>query len=528
MNLTRRTFLQTLGFSIAQAGVFSYFPSIALPAVSDGRFPVSTPEKQGLSSSGILRFIKAVEADDLNLHSVMILRHGHVVAEGWWAPYAPELKHTLYSLSKSFTSTAIGMAVEEGRLKVSDKVLSFFPESRPAKVNKNLSEMTVKHLLTMSTGHATDPTNAVRINGGDNWVKAFLNTPPELKPGSRFVYNSAATYMLSAILQKLTGQTLLNYLEQWLFKPLGIEGADWETDPAGICTGGWGLRLKTEDIAKFGQLYLQKGMWNGKKLLSETWINDATGFEIQSVGGSRPKETNDWLQGYGYQFWRCRHNAYRGDGAFGQYCIVVPEKDMVVAITSETSNMQGIMDHVWEHILGNAAADHLPPDTAGVKELQQKLKNLALRIPVAEKTSPVIQKINGKVFRMDDNALGISEIAFSIGGNVLKATLTNKEGKHDLQCGNGYWENSYSDLSILPLKLAPTPVPGETRTRLSGSATWLASDTLEMTLRYTETAHYEKIRFTFSENAVHVTFRKSIAIINGTPDDRPELTGKMS
>jgi CubicO group peptidase (beta-lactamase class C family) len=157
--------------------------------------------------------------------------------------------------------------------------------------------------------------------------------------------------MLSAIVQKLSGQPVLAYLKPRLFDPLGIEGSDWEVDPNGINTGGWGLRIRTEDIAKFGQLYLQKGVWNGKRLISEAWIADATRSQVQSAGGKRKAEENDWLQGYGYQFWRCRHDTYRGDGAYGQYCIVLPNQEAVVAITSETSDMQAILDAVWNHIL---------------------------------------------------------------------------------------------------------------------------------------------------------------------------------
>lgn len=529
MSLNRRAFLQQLGFGVAQAGLLAYLPSRAFAGEPNAPHLVrSLPEAQGVASSGILDFLDAVELADLNLHSLMVLRHGKVIAEGWWAPYAPDLKHTLYSLSKSFTSTAIGMAVQEGRLKVSDKVISFFPKDVPAKVSKNLSELTVKHLLTMSTGHAKDPTGAVRAPQNTNWVKAFFNEPLDLKPGSQFVYNSAATYMLSAIIQKLTGQTLLTYLEKRLFEPLDIKGADWETDPAGVCTGGWGLRLKTEDIAKFGQLYLQKGMWNGKRLIAESWINDATSFEIQSVGGSRKKEENDWLQGYGYQFWRCRHDGYRGDGAMGQYCVVIPNQYLVIAVTSETSNMQAIMDNMWDHILPAIKGNELPDDKSNQAKLRQRLGNLALKIPVAENYSSLIPDINGKSFKIDTNEMNISQVTFSFSPDACKVTLENDKGKHDILCGLGKWKDGFTDMSIAPVKLVPTPVPGETKTRVAASATWLERNTLELTLRYIETAHYEKVRYTFSGTGVKIEFKKSTSILSGTPDGRPALSGTIA
>lgn len=273
MTLNRREFLGKVGVSALQIGLISQLPSSSwASSAANSGLPRSLPEAQGVSSKGILEFVNAVETKNLNLHSLMVVRHGNIVAEGWWGPYAPDLKHTLYSLSKSFTSTAIGMAVAEGKLTVEDKVVSFFPKDLPASVSPNLAAMRVKDLLTMSTGHDTDSTPALRNSAETNWVKSFLAFPVEHEPGTFFVYNSGATYMLSAIIQKLTGENVLTYLTPRLFKPLNILGADWEVDPNGINTGGWGLRLKTEDIAKFGQLLIRKGMWNGKRLLAENWI----------------------------------------------------------------------------------------------------------------------------------------------------------------------------------------------------------------------------------------------------------------
>ena len=207
-----------------------------------------------------------------DLHSFMLLRHGQVVARGWWSPYAAQRPHMLFSLSKSFTSTAVGLAVAEGRLTVDDPVLSFFPEDAPAKVSPNLAAMRVRDLLSMSTGHAKDATGRATHKKEGNWVKGFLSLPVRYAPGTHFVYNSAATYMLSAIVQKLTGMTLLDYLRPRLFEPLGIDNPTWESCPRGINTGGWGLSVRTEDIARFGQLYLQKGVWKGQRILPEAWV----------------------------------------------------------------------------------------------------------------------------------------------------------------------------------------------------------------------------------------------------------------
>src|SRR4051794_1553355 len=196
---------------------------------SDSQLPYATPESQGVASSAILAFVEAAEREIDALHSFMLLRHGHVLAEGWWAPYEAERPHMLFSLSKSFTSSAIGLAVAEGRLSVDDRVLSFFPDDAPAEPGENLAAMRVHDLLSMSTGHAVDTTPFMRQDPGSNWAKAFLARPVEHTPGTHFVYNSGATYMLSAIIQQLTGMTLLEYLRPRLLTPLGIEQATWET-----------------------------------------------------------------------------------------------------------------------------------------------------------------------------------------------------------------------------------------------------------------------------------------------------------
>lgn len=308
--------------------------------------PRSTPEAQGVDSSGIAAFLSACAGSGLELHSLMLVRHGFVIAESWWHPYSSDKRHMLFSLSKSFTATAIGLAVAEGRLSLDDTVVSFFPEKAPAIVSENLAAMRVHDLLTMSTGHAVEPMSGLRAETND-WVSSFLAVDVPHAPGTHFLYNSLATYMLSAILHKLTGERLLDYLTPRLFVPLGITDPTWEQCPLGIDTGGWGLSVCTEDIAKFGQLYLSDGIWDGARLLPEGWVANATKKHI--ANGDNPE--SDWAQGYGFQFWRCRHGAYRGDGAFGQYCVVLPEQGAVLAITSGVKDMQAVLNHAWAQLL---------------------------------------------------------------------------------------------------------------------------------------------------------------------------------
>ncbi len=332
--------------------------------------PRSSPEAQGVSSAQVRAFVEAADKEVDTMHSFMLVRHGHVVAEGWWKPEAADKPHVLHSLSKSFTSTAVGLAVAEGKMSIDDPVLKFFPEDAPEKPSEKLKAMRVRDLLTMSTGHQTLP----NFKADEAWVKTFLAQPVEHKPGTHFQYNSPATYMLSAIVRKVTGETVLDWLKPRLFEPLGISNPEWDSSPQGISTGGWGLHIRTEDIAKFGQLYLQKGAWNGKQLVPAAWVEQATNKQVSN--GSDPEK--DWDQGYGFQFWRCRHGAFRGDGAFGQFCIVLPEQDAVVAITADTKNMQAELNVVWDKLLPAFQNAPLAPNPDEQAKLKQTLSNLSV------------------------------------------------------------------------------------------------------------------------------------------------------
>ena len=326
--------------------------------------PRSTPEAQGISSEAILQFVEA--ADKINtLHSFMIVRHGQVIAEAWWKPEAPNKPHVLWSLSKSFNSTAVGLAISEGKLSLNDHVLKFFPNDAPADPSDNLKAVTVRDLLTMSSGQATEP------NRGTNepTVKLFLNHPFVYKPGTHFLYNTMGAYTLSAIVTKVTGQTTLDYLKPRLFEPLGIADPQWDASREGYSFGGFGLSLCTEDIAKFGQLYLQKGKWNGRQLVPKKWVKEATSLQIRNDGEGHSKIGIDWRQGYGFQFWRCTHNAFRGDGAHGQLCVVIPDKDAVIAITADTGNFQGEMNAIWTNLYPAFQSRALPDNSSAEAQL---------------------------------------------------------------------------------------------------------------------------------------------------------------
>ncbi|QDT16219.1 serine hydrolase [Alienimonas californiensis] len=354
-------------------------------AVEGGALPRSTPEAQGVDSAGVRAFAEAADDQVQEMHSFMLLRHGKVVAEGWWGEEGPEKPHILWSLSKSFTSTAVGLAIADGKFGLDDKVVSFFPDAAPAEPSANLKAMRVRDLLTMSAGHESEP----KLTPDGVWVRQFLAQPVPHEPGTVFRYNTPATYMLSAIVQKTTGQTVRDYLQTRLFEPLGIERPRWDESPQGESIGGYGLFLTTEDIAKFGQLLLQKGQWNGKQLVPAEWIAQATAKQVEN--DEAPSAGNpDWRQGYGFQFWQCRHSAYRGDGKDGQFCVVLPEQDAVVVMTAQTRTLQTQLDLVWKHILPALHDEPLPENPAAADKLKATLTGLQASAKTAPPAEPFL------------------------------------------------------------------------------------------------------------------------------------------
>ncbi|MCA9890834.1 MAG: serine hydrolase, partial [Anaerolineae bacterium] len=433
------------------------------------------------ASSAVLQFVAAIEEQIREIHSFMLLRHGSVIAEGWWSPYGPEHPHMLFSLSKSFTSTAVGLTIAEELFSLDDPVLSFFPEERPTDVSDFLAGMCVRHLLSMSTGQAVDTWSYMVDRPDGNWIRGFLSVPVLHPPGTHFVYNTGATYMLSAIVQKMTGMTLLDYLEPRLFAVLGIEDARWQQSPQGITAGGIGLSLKTEDVAKFGQLYLQKGMWQGMQILPEAWIEDATTARIANSDGAQI----DWRQGYGYQFWCCRHGAYRGDGVFGQYCIIMPEQDAVLAITSgmDVFDMQQPLDLIWDILLPAMQSGPLPENPIDQGALAAKLSSLSLLPVKGEVTSLVAPQVSGRTYQVDVNELEIETISWDFNDRGCVVHIKTASAEETIPCGYGRWQRGFeSTLFRQPLLFDHTPI--------SASGAWTAEDAFTIIARLYETPFY--------------------------------------
>lgn len=457
--------------------------------------PRSTPEEQGVDPRAILATVDALVANP-ELHSIVVVRHGHVVAEGWAHPFSAGRPHVLYSLSKSFTSTAVGFAVAEGRFGLDDRVLDLLPDKasagshRSGEPGERLARLSVRHLLTMTSGHGAEP----QLDDGADWVADFLAAPLDHEPGTHFVYNTPATHVLAAIVERTTGEHLLDYLTPRLLGPLGIVGATTEVSPQGVATGGFGISVRTEDVAAFAQLYLQDGVWEGRRLLPDGWVAQATSAQVPN---GDPAEASDWTQDYGFQFWRSRHG-FRGDGAFGQFAVVLPDEDSVVAVTSSTADMQASLDALWTHLLPGLQGAALPADPEGRAALGDRLAGLRLDPPAGEAVTDTARRLSGRTIAFAPNALGLSEAVLAAGDRADEWTLRLGGGAVSLRAGHG---------EPVAQRVAQVFAPRQSPEALV-AGTWTAPDHYVLTVRWVETTTTATFAVDVDGERVTVTARQ--------------------
>ncbi|MCQ2231888.1 MAG: beta-lactamase family protein [Paludibacteraceae bacterium] len=394
-----------------------------------------SPESQGLKSEDVKSFFDGMmAAKQGEPHGVMVLRNGEVVGELFPTPFASKYSHTLYSASKTFVAVAVGLAVDENRLRLTDRVATFFPEMLPDTVSEDLANMTVRDLLTMTSGIRPD---WLMRTSGANWVRRYLRKTVLYHPGEHFDYDSMSTYLLSAILQKVTGMKLLDYLRPRLFEPMHITEVDWEESPEGINTGGWGLHLQVASMAKFGQLLLNRGKWGDTQLVSAKWVDEMTSA-LQVTG---------MADAYGYQVWRCDYpEAYRADGALGQYIIVAPREQMVVAITQANIG-NGVAERqlVWN--LLRTARERALPEGKGFPALLEAERRYQLPVVPGKGSSKIINSLVGKELRLNANGLDWKSVKINISKKGLSLTVTNTENQsYQVDLGRGEWRTSHTEV----------------------------------------------------------------------------------
>lgn len=457
--------------------------------------PRSSPVEQHVDPAGVLAFLDAVDArPDIEMHSFMLLRHGHVVAEGWWRPYSAERVHLLYSLSKSFTSTAAAFARAEGLLDLDDTIIKHFPEFESDITDANSREMRVRHVASMASGHEREThAEAIELDPKEP-VRGFLLIPPDQAPGTVFAYNQPCTYTLASIVQRNSGMPLTRYLRTRLFDPLGIGEVGW-SKLAGREQGFTGLHARTEDIAKLGLLYLQRGKWNGTQLISEEWVAEAASKHIETAD---QQQAPDWRQGYGFQFWMSRHG-YRGDGAYGQFCVILPDHDTVVATTASTRDMQAILEAMWTYLL--PALDRPVADDSSQAELASRLSALELPAYQAGATprdwAPWLSQPFAVSYADSDMPVAptLTSVRLENVGSGVQFTLAEKDNAVTFEVGTHGWSTS------TPLDSFGESVP------VASAGGWSDPKTLHVEAIFLETPHRIDIECSLDDRRACVGWR---------------------
>jgi CubicO group peptidase (beta-lactamase class C family) len=344
--------------------------------------PRSAPTASGVSSPAISALLDRLEEKSIECHSLMVVRYGKVIAEGWWAPYSADRPHLLYSLTKSFTSIAVGLAIADGLLSLDDRVADVLPDHVPAGISEQGRRISVHHLLSMTAGHRTDSlAEAWQLEPGD-LVKGFLRLPFATTEGTRHAYDNSAAFILARMVERVVGCGLAEFLDERLFTPMGIDHAEWDRVGSGAAFGFHGLHLRTEAVAAFGELLLRGGIWGGGQPVPREWVELATRRHIDSrhyAEDAEEADRADFLCGYGYQFWISRHG-FHGNGAFGQHCVVVPSHDLVVVLTSaqqEVRQAQDVLDAIWECLLPGIGH---PASARDDEILTDRLRGLSLSL----------------------------------------------------------------------------------------------------------------------------------------------------
>ena len=479
-----------------------------LLAAQTGDLPRSTPAAEGISTQAVIDMMDSLMAlPECDIHHVIVMRHGKVVAELHPTPFRAEDSHTLYSASKTFTSLAVGCAIDDNLLRLDDRVMTFFPDKRTNRVSDNMAAMTVRDLLMMASGVKPDWT--MRNNSMD-WVKDWLAKPVDDKPGSLFQYDSMCTFMLSAIVQRVTGQTMLEYLQKKLFGPMHITVADWETSPDGINTGGWGLRVQAETMAKLGQLLLNKGSWNGEQLVSADYVESACSRLIDG-GAKETVPATDGNQGYGYQVWQSKWpGSYRADGAMGQYTVVVPQEDLVVVILGMKLYGHEELACIWNQLMPGLKAEPLQPEKMLQKKLEKLCSTATLKLPKGKKKSTHKEQI----LNIGSNRHGF--LYMSIPGNELVKIDTESGQKDMLDLGYGQWIytplNGHPVYSINAINRMQGFANGFTA---AAAYAWTSPSTLEVRVHYVDWISGTTLVFDFN--------KMEVSICDTYPNSKPEV-----
>lgn len=391
-----------------------------------------------VDARGLIAALDALDGKGIELHSLMVARHGSVIAQGWWEPYAADRVHLLYSVSKSWTACAVGALVDRGLLSTQDRIVDLLPGVDPRAVSERWRRVTLGHALTMTVGHddegwGPDQVRATMVPAEpgeiDPVVASILAHELDHAPGTHFAYNQAATYLVSSAVRAVSGRSLVEVLGEYILGPLGVPELPWHTTVSGVELGFSGAHARTRDILALAQLHLDEGRYAGGQVLSPEWVRWArTPSPCPTLSMS---ESPDWRNGYGGSFWSSPNGCYRGDGAFGQFAIVVPDHAVAIAVTSETEDMQWILSALWDHLLPAIDREGSP---GADEELAERLASRTLPGPADCAPTPpgqperTFERVSGSV-RHTYSAVTVSP------GEDGGSTLTLHRGGDALTCG---------------------------------------------------------------------------------------------
>ncbi len=475
-------------------------------------FERTTPEAVGITSASVLNLLDEIERRHINFHSLMVLRHGKAAVNMWWKPYSPDIPHQQYSFSKSILSAAVGIACSEKLLSLDDRITSFFPRRINQEADDRIYSVTVENLLTMTSGAMLQ--NEAGIGGRTDWVEWFLNTPLSSDPGERFIYNSMNSYMLAAILRRLTGESLVDYLMPRLFEPLGIARPVWDRCPMGIECGGWGLYLRTEDMAKFCQLCLNDGMWKEQRLLPEGWAAEAGSDHTAGIADdSKLNDSIHRTEGYGYHFWRNGDGkSWRADGMFGQYGVIIPEKDMVIVTTGGHARQMEMLEVLYDAFI--PYVDDIPEGSVAgsdYDELCTAVNKLSCPRPLHTHFATIMQNWPAEeVYDFPHSRHGLLPLAVRYLHRA--GTLGVRSVRFDIIDGHPvmYWKEDGINL-LIPFSengdfcSCELIIGGRTYPAVTMAA-WTAEDTLEISIRMIQMAHMQRVSFRFEDDELVCSF----------------------
>jgi CubicO group peptidase (beta-lactamase class C family) len=442
------------------------------------------PASVGLSGNAVLDYLDNLQSCGAEMHGLMISRHGKICAEGWWKPYSPGLIHGLQSLTKAYTATAVGILVDEGRASLDEKLVDILPAFMPDNISDNLKALTIHHLLCMGAGN-----NSMQDRTKRDWLNDFFASDFPYAPGSHFYYSGVVTSVLGAVVRQKTSLGLMDFLTSRLFNKIGIDAArlKWIEHPDGLEYGGGGLFATTEDNLRLGQLYLNGGVWHGERILSDKWVKAATSKQIDND----QEKSADNRVGYGYKIWMCRPSGvYRFDGAHGQFVIIVPHLDMVIAINQMADGplAQKTLDITWQYLAKAQGSD------SGDVKLSALMPGLSLpRVECG--SAPQQDRFTvDRTYRFGPNDVELFPGAYHMLSykppkGIEEITFSERRGEivAEIRCGN-YLFNV--DISLDGVdRLSTLPVADDLPAMVYASGVWVDQDTLKITLRYLETCY---------------------------------------